>query len=92
MEFEWDEDKRRSVLIERNVDLREAALILEGPVITELDGRHDYGELRWISLGLVDGKAFVVVHTERRDGVIRLITAWQGGRSGKRRYQASFAS
>lgn len=90
MEFEWDEDKRLSILAARNVDLREAALIFEGAVITQLDKRRDYGEVRWVSLGLVDGKAFFVVHTDR-DGVTRLITAWQGGRNGKRRYQASFA-
>ena len=89
MEFEWDEDKRRRVLAERNVDLIDAALIFEGPVITKADGRHDYGEPRFVSLGMVEGKAFYVVHTTR-EGVVRLITAWQGGRHGERKYQARF--
>ena len=91
MDFDWDEAKRQEVLVERNVDLLEAALIFEGPVITEIDTRRDYGEPRFISLGMVGGNAFFVVHTER-DGVTRLITSWQGGKRGKRRYQASFAS
>lgn len=91
MEFEWDEEKRQAVLIERNVDLLDAALIFEGPVITEPDNRRDYGEPRFVSLGMVEGKAFYVVHTNR-EGVVRLITAWQGGRNGKRKHQARFAS
>ena len=91
MDFEWDETKRQSILIERNVDLLDAVLIFEGPVITEIDSRRDYGELRFVSLGLVEGKAFYVIHTER-DGRTRLITAWQGGRIGKRRHQARFPS
>ena len=36
--------------------------------------RGDYGEVRFISLGMVDDECFVVVHTER-GGVTRLITA-----------------
>ena len=90
MEFEWDEAKRRSVITERGVDLLYAALIFEGPTLTALDDRRDYGEERWISLGLVDGECFVVVHTER-NGVARLITAWKGGKDERRRYQKGLA-
>lgn len=90
MEFEWDEDKRQSIIAEREVDILFAAAIFNGVVVTKVDKRRDYGEERLTSLGLVDGEAYVVVHTER-DGVTRLITAWKGGRSGKRRYQASLA-
>ena len=46
MEFEWDEAKRRSVITERGVDLLYAALIFEGPTLTALDDRRDYGEER----------------------------------------------
>jgi len=90
MELEWDEAKRQSVLAERGVDLLYAALIFEGPTLTAADGRRDYGEERRISLGLVDGECFVVVHTER-NGVTRLITAWKGGKDEWRRYQESLA-
>lgn len=90
MEFEWDEDKRRSVIFERGLDLLYAARIFNGPVTTRFDTRRDYPEVRSVALGLVDGEAYYVVYTER-EGVIRLITAWKGGRSGKRKYQASLA-
>lgn len=90
MEFEWDEDKRQRVLAERRVDILHAALIFEGPVLTRVDDRRDYGEGRQISIGLVDGECFVVVHTPR-EGRTRLITAWKGGRHDRDIYEARIA-
>ena len=90
MEFEWDEEKRKTVLQERNVDLKYAALIFEGDVITKSDTRFDYGEIRYISLGLVEDECFVVIHTER-NGVTRLITAWKGGKHEQDQYKAGIA-
>ena len=90
MEFEWDENKRLSVIEEREVDFVKVARIFEGPVVTDVDDRRDYGETRLISLGMVGDEAFYVIHTNR-NGVIRLITAWNGGEHGKRKYQASVA-
>lgn len=88
MEFEWDETKRQQVLRERGVDILYAALIFEGPVLTRIDDRADYGEMRQISLGMVDDECFIVVFTDRGE-VRRLITAWKGGGNDKARYQES---
>ena len=63
-----------------------AALIFENEVLTKRDDRGDYSEERFISLGMVDGEPYIVVHTER-NGKIRLITAWKGGRNDKERYE-----
>jgi uncharacterized protein len=90
LEFEWDENKRQQVIRQRGVDIIYAALIFEGDVLTRRDEREDYGEERMISLGLVDGECFVVVHTER-EGVTRLITAWKGGRDERAEYQTGIA-
>ena len=90
MIFEYDERKRRQVIAERGVDLLYAALIFEGDVLTRIDDRADHGEVRRISLGIFEDDCFVVVHTER-DGVIRLITAWKGGRRDRSKYQAGLA-
>ncbi len=86
MQFEWNEEKRREIYEERGIDILEAALIFESPVLTKQDNRHDYGEKRLISLGMVDDEAFIVVHTER-DGVTRLITAWKGGKRERETYK-----
>jgi uncharacterized DUF497 family protein len=88
--FEWDENKRQQVIKERGVDMVYAALIFEGEVLTRVDDREDYGEVRLISLGVVDDDCFVVVHTERK-GSTRLTTAWKGGRDERAQYEASIA-
>ncbi|WP_320188612.1 BrnT family toxin (plasmid) [Agrobacterium rosae] len=88
MEFEWDDEKREKVIEERGVDFVYAALIFEGPVVTSIDDRKNYGEIRLRSIGLVGDECFIVVHT-RRDDVTRLITAWKGGRNDRIKYEES---
>jgi uncharacterized DUF497 family protein len=90
MEFEWDEDKRLKVIAERRVDMLHAALMFEGPIVSRIDDRRDYGETRLIALGLVDDECFVVVYTKRGD-TIRLITAWKGGRDERIQYEEGIA-
>ncbi len=91
MQLEWDEQKRREIYDERGIDILEAALIFENPVLTKQDNRQDYGEMRLISLGMVDDEAFIVVHTER-NGINRLITAWKGGRRERETYKKHIAN
>ncbi len=74
----------------RDIDLLDAAGIFESFVLTRTDNRRDYGEVRNISIGFFEGHCLVVVHTER-EGVIRLITAWRGGRDEQLEYQASIS-
>nr|WP_149744810.1 BrnT family toxin [Rhizobium sp. RU35A] len=90
MEFQRDEEKRQLLIRQRGVDILYAALIFEGHVLSRLDNRRDYGEERWISLGMVDDECFVVVHTQR-GGFTRLITAWKGGRDERSYYQERIA-
>jgi uncharacterized DUF497 family protein len=90
LEFEWDETKRQEVILKHGVDMLYAALVFENDVLSRRDDRFEYGEDRVISIGLVDGECFVVVHTERK-GVTRLITAWKGGRDDREEYQAGVA-
>lgn len=71
--FTWDEEKRRKTLAARGLDFAEAALVLEGDVFTFEDARQDYGEERFITLGLLRGKVVVVVHTET-ESEIRVIS------------------
>ena len=86
MPFEWSETKRREVLEQRGVDILYAALIFEGDTLTKIDDREDYGETRFISLGLVDDVPYIVVHTKRGENT-RLITAWKGGRGDYEKYK-----
>lgn len=71
--FEWDEHKRRSNLCKHGLDFADCVAVFSGPVLTILDDRGDYGETRFLTLGLLRDKVVVISHTER-NGFIRLIS------------------
>jgi uncharacterized protein len=71
--FEWDERKRRFNLRKHKFDFVDCPRVFSGPVLTAIDGRYDYGETRFQTLGLLRGNVVSVVHTEER-GVIRVIS------------------
>ena len=64
MRFTWDERKRRANLRDHGFDLAEARHVFAGPTVTYEDDRFDYGEQRFVSLGLLRGVAVSIVHTE----------------------------
>ncbi|MGH6914050.1 MAG: BrnT family toxin [Geminicoccales bacterium] len=78
--FEWDEAKSARSREERGFDFRYTSRIFDGDVIEKNDIRQDYGELRMIAIGEVDGRIMVVAYTWR-DGRRRIISA----RPAKRR-------
>jgi uncharacterized protein len=49
--------------------------IFQHPMLVLHDDRMAYGEERWITIGLIKTLIGVVVYTERRDDVIRIISA-----------------
>ena len=81
MEFEWDDTKNRANIRKHGVSFETASRIFERSRLTRRDGRKDYGEDRYISVGAADGLAVIVVaHTERQ-GRIRLISARPASRN-----------
>ena len=73
MEFAWDEAKRKSNLRNHGIDFFGIEQVFEGEIITILDGRFDYGEERFVTFGLLDGRVVAIAHTET-DEVIRIIS------------------
>lgn len=74
MRFEWDEAKRESNILKHGIDFIDVESVFEGETVTILDDRFDYAEDRFITLGLLDRRVVVIVHTETND-VIRIISA-----------------
>ena len=68
MKLSWDEAKRQATLDERGLDFALAAELFAGDELTSEDGRFDYGERRFISIGFVHARLCVVVWTPRGDG------------------------
>lgn len=74
MKFEWDENKRRLNLQRHGIDFVDVPQIFEGDTVVIEDARQDYGEVRYITLGLLRTHVIVVVHTDRKDA-LRIISA-----------------
>ena len=73
MRFVWHEPERRATLKARGLDFADSHRVFAGPSLTFSDDREDYGEVRWVTLGLLGGRVVVIVHTET-DDEIRVIS------------------
>jgi uncharacterized DUF497 family protein len=73
MRFEWDENKRLINLQKRSIDFADVWRVFENETSTTIDDRFDYGEVRYLSFGLLFGEVVAVSHTET-DEVIRIIS------------------
>ena len=73
MEFDWDEAKRKSNLRNHGIDFVGIEQVFEGATVTILDDRFDYGEERFVTFGLLDGRVVAIAHTET-DEIIRIIS------------------
>lgn len=74
MRFEWDTRKRRSNLEKHEVDFAELESLFAGQTVTVPDERFEYGEQRFMTVGLLKDIVVTVAHTET-DEVIRIISA-----------------
>lgn len=73
--FEWDAGKAAANLARHGVTFEVAQRVFDDPFAIEwMDDRENYGEPRFITLGMVDGRILFVVYTLRGD-IIRIISA-----------------
>lgn len=87
MEFEWDDDKNRGNIEKHGIGFATASRIFEGPLVSWVDDRYEYGEVRHHSIGQVGGVIMLaVIHTDR-DGIIRIISARRANRAERKRYE-----
>jgi uncharacterized protein len=85
MEFEWDEDKRLANVRKHGIDFVDAIVVFEGDVVTIEDDRFEYGEQRFATLGVLQGRVVVIVHTER-EAVTRIISVRKATKNETRNY------
>lgn len=89
MKFEWDEGKNQSNLIKHGFDFTDAYRIFNLPMVVELDERDNYGEDRFVAIGLLNGRVVVIVYTEPDDETIRIISL-RKGLSYERKYYEQY--
>lgn len=76
MTFVWDEKKNRENIRKHGIDFRDVPAMFDHPMLVRVDTRRDYGEDRWIGVGLLRSAVAVVVFVEWEDEeTIRIISA-----------------
>ena len=85
---EFDPRKNASNLAKHGVDLATAGRIWEDYVVERIDDRVNYGEMRFIALGVVEGRTLVVVYTWR-SARRRLISARKANGNERKIYAAA---
>ena len=65
MQIEFDPVKQAKTLAERGLDFARAPEVFAGPGVTIGDTRFAYPELRWQTVGLLDGRTVIMVWTPR---------------------------
>ncbi len=73
MKFIWDRRKNEANVKKHELDFADAYMVFESPMLVGLDDREDYGEDRWIGIGLMENRVVVIVYTELEDS-IRIIS------------------
>ncbi|NJL82400.1 MAG: BrnT family toxin [Chloroflexaceae bacterium] len=86
MEFDWDEEKRRTNLIKHGIDFMTATQIFWGrfrevPAKTSLEGQ----EARYVGFGYVNSVAVAVVYVKVGKS-IRIISARRASRRERKKY------
>lgn len=74
MQLEWDERKNQINRRKHGLSFADAAELFRGPILKALDDREDYGEERWVGVGMIRARVVVAVYTERDDETIRMIS------------------
>jgi uncharacterized protein len=67
MRISYDTDKRDLTLAERGLDFERCPDVFNGLHMTVEDNRQDYGEMRQITIGYLDGRMVIIVWTERKN-------------------------
>ncbi len=73
MKIAWNETKRRTNLRKHGLDFADAEAVFGGITFTMEDPRFDYGEQRFITLGMLRDVVVVIAHSET-SSTVRIIS------------------
>ncbi len=88
MNITWDPAKNRENQRKHGISFDDAKAVFQDPDRIEVLDDRDYGEERWVAIGIVGKIVTLVVYTERNGG-IRLISARKADPDDEADYYAS---
>jgi len=88
LRFRWSKAKARENYRKHGISFEFAkAVFNDAFAIDLLDDRRDYGEERFVTVGMVEGRMLYVAYSER-DNVIRMISARRATKHEEQAYYA----
>jgi uncharacterized DUF497 family protein len=95
VQYEWDEAKSEANFQERGFDFAFASLVFDERMLVAIDNRRDYGEVRFVGIGLAEGIHLTVIYTDREDSsgelVRRIISARRSSRRERQLYDEAIS-
>ena len=88
LRFDWDEAKNESNILRHGIDFADAYRMFAFHMMVDLDDREDYGETRYIGIGVLDELLATVVFTEPDEDTIRVISLRRATRYERQQYEA----
>jgi len=90
MKFEWDDAKRKSNIKKHSFDFVDAEKVFDGATFTINDDRFDYGNNRYITLGMLEGIVVVIAHLEEEE-LIHIISMRKATKNEQKIYFKGFS-
>jgi len=90
MPFEWDPRKDKSNIQKHHLSFEETQTVFDQQVITLVDNRKNYGEIRKISIGTIRNTLVVVIVHVNRNGRTRIISARIANNKERKLFYAHF--
>ncbi len=72
-DLKWDNEKNILNIKKHGLHFEDSVYVLNSETVTFIDDRVDYGEERYITLGNLEERLVVLIHTNR-NGFIRIIS------------------
>lgn len=91
MRLEWDEQKRLANLKRHGFDFIGVEVVFDGDRYTILDNRFDYGEKRFVTIGILKGRVVAVVYTDI-DEIIRIISVRKATKNEQQKFYKEIAN
>ena len=89
MHLEWDEAKNRANIRKHGFDFADAEEMFRGIILLRPDIREDYGEERWIGIGVTKGRIAFVAFAQKTkaEDTIRVISLRKAKRNERKQYE-----
>jgi hypothetical protein len=89
MQFEWDEPKNCANVRKHGLHFSDAMEMFERPFLARPDTREDYGEERWIGVGVTRGRVALVAFAVVSPETIRIISLRKATNEERKEYEAA---